>query len=175
MSENHQQTGFTLVELMVAMVIGLFILSGVGLIYSSISQTSDSAKKIELNLEIIRFSNEIFTKTLKQTSESPTIIAQNQLTVKHSGGSYSCAGRIETNNFEEQYSIVDGFLVCEVDASGTQIKLLKGIDAIGFSVNNDLLRIEIEASTLPDYLSGRFSFDIALSTIILADVFNGTN
>jgi len=175
MGKNYRQIGFTLVELMVAMVIGLFILSGVGLIYSSISQTSDSAKKIELNLEIIRFSSEIFSKTLKQTNELPSVAPQSQLTVKHSAGLYSCAGTKETSNFEEQYSVVDGFLVCEINGSGTQIKLLKGVDVITFSLNNMLLRIEVEAPTLPDYLSGKFSFDIALSSIILADAFDNTN
>jgi prepilin-type N-terminal cleavage/methylation domain-containing protein len=166
----YNQKGFTLVELMVAMVISLFLLSGVGLIYSSISETTKSAKKIELNLEIIRFSHQIFTKALKQTSEFPTIVAQNQLTIKQSAGLYSCAGTKESSNFEEKYSVVDGFLVCEI--AGVSIKLLKGVEVIKFALTNNLLNIELQADTLPDYLGGMISFDVALSSIILTNSFN---
>ncbi|WP_231613077.1 PilW family protein [Pseudoalteromonas sp. SWXJZ94C] len=61
----NKHSGFTLIELMVALAAGMFLLSGVSLAYSSINSSTSTAKDLENALDVIRFSSKIFTRSLK--------------------------------------------------------------------------------------------------------------
>ena len=57
--------GFTLVELMVALAVGSFLIAGVGLSYATIKGTVSATKELENAQEVIRFTSQVLTRSLK--------------------------------------------------------------------------------------------------------------
>ena len=81
--------GVTLIELLVALVASLFLLGGVSMAYSSIKSTELVENEIENSLNVIRYSNNLFSRSLKHTSSLPIIKGQ-QLWVSQQAGTKSC-------------------------------------------------------------------------------------
>jgi len=59
--------GFTLIELMIALVIGGILILGITSTYSSIDGTIQTSKDLENAQEVIRYTSQVFTRSLKQT------------------------------------------------------------------------------------------------------------
>lgn len=162
------QGGFTLLELMVALVASMFLLAGVSLAYSSMSSSGQLASELENNLDVVRFSSSLFTRSLKQTAQQP-VIANSTLIVTQKSGARACTGNVINSDFTETY-IVDGdSLYCNV--GNGNIKIIKGITAINFAINNDVVSIFISPIGLPAQFNNQVQLDIALSQVIMNKAF----
>ncbi|MBQ4833520.1 prepilin-type N-terminal cleavage/methylation domain-containing protein [Pseudoalteromonas sp. MMG010] len=169
--KNHiikVQQGFTLIELMVALVAGMFLLAGVSVAYSSISSSKTAEKEIENALDVIRFSSTLFSTSLKQTPNEPTIIG-NTLSVRQEASAQACTGQVKTSDFTEIYSVQDEFLYC--DCGEGPVKLLKGVQSISYSLNNNVVSVSLSIDNIASPLNGVVGIDIALTRIIMNEAF----
>jgi prepilin-type N-terminal cleavage/methylation domain-containing protein len=165
--------GFTLVELMVALAVSGFLMAGVSFVYLSLSQSINTTKELENAQEVLRYSSEVFTRSLKQTTESPDNSVSKTLKVKQIQGAIACDGRPRNNDFEETFLIIEdeNQLRCIIDAEQPKI-ILTGIASIDFSVNDNLVTINIKPKTLTDnidILNSGFDLNIALTGKILTE------
>lgn len=70
---KNNPDGFTLVELLVALAVSSFLMAGISLVYSALSESVDTSKELENAQEVLRYSSEVFTRSLKQTKSMPLI------------------------------------------------------------------------------------------------------
>lgn len=165
--------GYTLVELMVALAAGAFLLSGVSLAYSAIKGTILVAKELENAQEIIRYSSMVFTRSIKQTPTTPIVSADGlTITIAQPAGVITCNGGIAANDTNEVYSLAANNLTCAVGA-GVAERLLTGVEGLDFSVSNDVVTINIKPESLPTQFGGAIAIDIAASNVILEKAYNG--
>lgn len=71
------QKGFSLIELMISMVIGLFLLSGIASSYLSSKQASVNRSETSLLEDNGRLALEVITKSLEHTGHAPNIFLEN--------------------------------------------------------------------------------------------------
>lgn len=167
MLSNHK--GFTLVELLVGLVIASLLVLGVTGTYSSISSSVNTSKELENAQEVIRYTSQVFTRSLKQTRELPTIVA-NEFVVEQPANTRSCLGTMPNVTYTETFSFSSPNLRCRID-DGNDTTLLTGVADIDFVVNGLLVTVTV----LPDFLPENFldggvnglNIDIAVSTLIL--------
>ena len=164
----NKHSGFTLIELMVALAAGMFLLSGVSLAYSSINSSTSTAKDLENALDVIRFSSKIFTRSLKQTSSIPTY-SDNILSVEQESGVLACTGSIINAPFTENYSHEDDSLFCDV--GNGKVKILKGVNTISYAIDNNIVSVFVEPTNLPSQFNNRLVIDISLSQIVMNKAF----
>jgi prepilin-type N-terminal cleavage/methylation domain-containing protein len=161
--------GFTLIELMVALLASMFLLAGISLAYSAMSSSSKLATELETNLDVVRFSSTLFTRSLKQTAEVPAIVNAS-LVVQQQGGTRACTGDKINNNYTESYTVEGDSLFCDV--GNGKVKIIKGLTDIRFAINNNLISIFLTPIDLPTQFNGQVRLDIALSQVIMNEAFN---
>lgn len=165
---NCKQLGFTLVELMVALAASMFLLGGVSLAYSSIKSSTNTAKDVESVLEVIHFSSTVFTRSFKQTTTQP--IYQNEvLTVQQNANTQACTGAVMSAAYTELYSHEGDALFCDVGDG--KVKILKGINAISYTFDNNLVSVSVEPSGLPAQFNEQLVIDLSLSQIVMNEAF----
>jgi len=164
--------GFTLVELMIALVISSFVLLGITGTYSTIHGTIQASKELENAQEVIRYSSQVFTRSLKQTWQVPTFVNGNQMLVKQKANTRSCTGSVPVVDYTEIFTFVQPNLSCSLeDLGGNEISpdtiLLTGIDALNTVPNGNLFSITVAPTVLPENFVGGVRIDIALTNLIL--------
>ena len=166
--------GFTLVELMISLVISSFILLGITGTYSSLSATIDASKELENAQEVIRYSSQVFTRSLKQTEVSPDVTVDQQLTVVQPANVTPCTGQdAPAVAYTEVYtfSALTSVLSCRINVgvnANTNIDLLSGINNITYTLDGNLVTIAVEPTVLPQsFADGAVNIDIALTNLIL--------
>ncbi len=176
-----QSEGFTLVELMVAMAVGTFMILGVIGTYSSISASSQASKELENAQEVIRYSSNVFSRSLKQTTLPLTFANGNQtVRVTQQANTRSCLGTIIAVNYIETFTFALPNLSCQiVNLAGAEIAantiLLTGIADFQTSLNGngDLFTLNITPTVLPrNFGNDGVRIDIALTTKIISDAMN---
>ncbi|WP_404343592.1 PilW family protein [Pseudoalteromonas mariniglutinosa] len=168
MIRSDKQHGFTLIELMVALLASMFLLAGISLAYSSMSTSSQITTDLENNLDVVRFSSTLFTRSLKQTAQLPSIV-NGALVVRQKAGTRACTGTRIFTDYSETFSVQDDSLFCDI--GNGNIKVIKGLTAINFSINNDLVRVVMTPINLPTQFNGQVQLDIALSQVIMNKAF----
>lgn len=164
------QQGFTLIELLVAMAVSAFLMAGISFVYVALSQSVDTSKELENAQEVLRYSSEVFTRSLKQTQDFPSLpnatsIVVEQVTV----GSTACDGSKPVVPFTETFTLVDNQLRCQVNADIERV-LLTGIEDIGYRLNGNLVEVTVTPAGLNvDMLANGFRIDVALSGKILKE------
>jgi len=176
-----QSKGFTLVELMVAMAIGMFLILGIIGTYSSISASSQASKELENAQEVIRYSSNVFSRSLKQTTEPLTLTNRNQtIVVTQQANTRSCLGSIIAVDYVETFTFTQPELSCQItDVNGNELAadtlLLTGIANFqsGLNVDGDLFTLNITPTVLPrNFGNNGVRIDIALTTKIMRDLMN---
>ncbi len=159
---------------MIALVISSFILVGITGTYSSISRSITTGKELENAQEVIRYSSQVFTRSLKQTEVTPDDGVANQLTVVQPANVTPCTGEgAPAISFTEVYTFdaLTSTLRCRINAGATpnvDIELLSGIDDITYALNGNLMTITVQPSVLPEnFAGGAIEIDIALTNLIL--------
>ncbi|ATG77863.1 PilW family protein [Pseudoalteromonas sp. 1_2015MBL_MicDiv] len=164
----NKHRGFTLIELMVALAAGMFLLGGVSLAYSSINNSTTTVKDLENSLDVIRFSSKIFTRSLKQTNSIPTY-SNKILKVTQEAGVLACTGSIINAAFTEEYSHENDSLFCDI--GNGKVKILKGVNTISYAIDNNMVSIFVELINLPSQFNKRLVIDISLSQIVMNKAF----
>ena len=167
------QCGFTLVELMISLAISAFLMSGIAFAYSALSQSVDTSKELENAQEVLRYSSEVFTRSLKQTKTTPNTPNANTIVVQQETlGSTACNSSKPAVPFSETFTLVDNQLRCRVNAGDEEV-LLTGLQDISYRINGNLVEITLVPENLNvDMLANGFRIDIALSGKILEEALN---
>jgi prepilin-type N-terminal cleavage/methylation domain-containing protein len=166
--------GFTLIELMIALVISSFVLLGITSTYSSIQSSIQVSKDLETAQEVIRYSSQVFTRSLKQTLVAPTIVGTNQIRVEQKANTRSCFGGVMAIDYVETFTFVQPDLSCRVvDTLGndTNRVILTEVNDMRFAANGNLITIIVDTTELPqNFVIGGVSgvrIDISLTSLIL--------
>lgn len=167
-----KHAGFTLVELMVALAAGSVLISGVGFAYLTISQTIDTSKKLENAQEVIRFSAEVYGRSLKQTLTQPVIANASSIAVTQTiANSTACDGSKPAVPFTETFTFVSPNLLCDI-GDGNQV-ILTGVSAMSIAQNGNLVSVTITPENLDvDAWANGFRLDFALTGVILTGAMN---
>lgn len=163
--------GFTLVELMIALAISSMVIIGITGTYSAIHGTIQASKELENAQEVIRYSSQVFTRSLKQTKQAPNVLVAQQLTVQQPANVTPCTGgAAPVMAYQETYTFnaLTTVLSCRVD-DGADIALLTGISNITYALNaaKNLVSITLQPRALQQNFGGVVRIDIALTTLIL--------
>ncbi|MBO1255807.1 prepilin-type N-terminal cleavage/methylation domain-containing protein [Alteromonas sp. 5E99-2] len=165
--------GFTLVELMIAIAISSFLVLAVSLSYSSIKTITNTTTELENAQEVLRYTSQIFIRSMKQTQSDPTVDASGEtITVQQSANSLSCIGTTPTTDFTETFTLSgDNRLTCDIGAGAQDI--LRGLTQISFNYNNAtrILTVNVSPEGLPLNYGGSVTINIAASTLWLNDYF----
>ena len=173
MSTLSRSQGYTLVELMVALAAGAFLLAGVSLSYSAIKGTILVGKELENAQEVIRYTSKVFTRSIKQTPRLPEVAADgSSITIYQPAGVITCNGSVSTAAVSELYSLVDNNLQCALDAAPAE-RLLTGVKQLSFAIDNNLVTINVGPENLPAQFGNTITIDIAVSNVILNNAFCG--
>ncbi|MBE0376562.1 prepilin-type N-terminal cleavage/methylation domain-containing protein [Pseudoalteromonas prydzensis] len=173
MSTLSRSQGYTLVELMVALAAGAFLLAGVSLSYSAIKGTILVGKELENAQEVIRYTSKVFTRSIKQTPRLPEVAADgSSITIYQPAGVITCNGSVSTAAVSELYSLVDNNLQCALDAAPAE-RLLTGVKQLSFAIDNNLVTINVGPENLPAQFGNTITIDIAVSNVILNNAFGG--
>jgi hypothetical protein len=152
----------------------VFLMAGVSFVYLALSQSIKTTKELENVQEVLRYSSEVFTRSLKQTTVLPTVTDPTKLAVEHTTpGAIACDGEDHPVPFTETFTLNNGLLTCQVN--GSSHDLLTGIEDLNFQQeeNSDLVQIFITPKDLTDRTPvGGYRLDIALTSKILIEALN---
>ena len=138
-------SGFTLIELMIAMVLGVLIIGAVGTVFLSTQQSYRLKTDFENTQEAFRFASHAVMRVV-QTSQSVISEDSNgaRLSVDILGreGAVDCVGIPvpEGDVFRNTFFVQNGILFCRSEAAGTEtaagtvteFELVSGVSAITF-------------------------------------------
>ena len=172
---NSSQTGFTIIELLIALLISTTLILGVSMAYTSINTVILSSKNIENAQEVLRFSAQTFTRSLKQTS-LVTINSPTELHVSQAANTIACDGSRPIVAYIEKYSLNGINLVCDIGANPQTI--LTGVEDILFTRTGNLVSITVTPKAQLGEPAGigaaaPMQIDIALTGIILTKATGG--
>jgi hypothetical protein len=168
---------------MIAMAIGTFLILGIIGTYSSISTSSQASKELENAQEVIRYSSNLFSRSLKQTTESLTLTNGNQtIAVTQKANTRSCLGTLVVVDYIEIFTFTQPDLSCQItDLAGNQLvantQILTGIANFqsGLNVGGDLFTLNITPTVLPrNFGNNGVRIDIALTSKIIRDAMNAS-
>lgn len=162
--------GYTLIELMVALTAGSILLSGVAMSYAAIKSTIQTTTDIEVAQEVIRYSNQVLTRSVKQTIAEPVVDATGlKLTLQQAANTISCTGQTQAAAYTEVYEQEGEFLVCSIGIVKT--KLVKGVSALSFSYNDLLTTITITPVNAIAPITNGLQIHIAASQLVLMQAY----
>lgn len=173
MSTLSRSQGYTLVELMVALAAGSFLLAGVSLSYSAIKGTITVSKELENAQEVIRYTSKVFTRSIKQTPTVPVLAADGStITISQPAGVISCNGSVSAAAITELYSLAGSNLMCAIGTAPAE-RLLTGVAQLSFAIDNNIVTINVGPENLPAQFGNTIAIDIAVSNVILNNAFGG--
>lgn len=159
----RRHRGFTLVELLVAMALSIFLIGGVSLTYLAGRSASQDAEKLSRIQENMRFASDYLLRDLRLAGFRDQVAlnfdeftnigsdfvslndARNELTIKYAGRNHCAQARDPTRDIqivENTYRVSDRNLVCcgravEIGTAPpacSPIRLTEGIDSIRFGL-----------------------------------------
>jgi prepilin-type N-terminal cleavage/methylation domain-containing protein len=173
-THRRLQTGYTLLEMLVAMAVGLFLLAGVAMSYSAIKSTVRMTQELSDAQEVIRYTSQVFTRSTKQTTADPIVSADSfSIQFQQVANVLSCQGTTPAVDYIETYALDNGFLTCDIGDGSGAVQLLKGIEAINFSYNDYLLSVTVKPNMMPGHFGAGLQIDIATTQLILLEAFKG--
>lgn len=165
--------GFSLIELMVAMTVSMVLIAGTGFAYSGISESINLSKNIENTQEVLRYTSEVFGRSLSQTLVTPVSASPEQIVViQDKVGSVACDGTTPTvAPYSESYRFEQPNLWC--NAGNGEVVILRGIDNFSINLIGDLVQITVLPSDFPSGdLPAGIRIDFALRSKILMEETN---
>ncbi|CCQ11538.1 Prepilin-type cleavage/methylation-like protein [Pseudoalteromonas luteoviolacea B = ATCC 29581] len=166
----QKNLGFTLIELMVALAAGAILLSGVAMSYSAIKSTLQTAQDIELAQEVIRYTNQVLTRSIKQATTDPQVLNNGkELLLQQAANTVSCTGVQMVLAYTEHY-VQDGiYLTC--DTGSGAVKLVKGLSSIDFAYNSLLTSITVTPTNAVAPFENGVRIDISASQLVLVNAY----
>lgn len=164
--------GYTLIELLVAMAAGLFLLSGVAMSYTAIKSTVVASKELSHAQEVIRYTSQVMTRSIKQTHQKPELENNKAaLRVYQKALQLACDGSVPIADYSELYTLSNGYLTCDIGSG--PIQLLRGLEALSFDEDGILISIIVKPTNMPKQLENGalndngIQIDIAANRLVL--------
>jgi prepilin-type N-terminal cleavage/methylation domain-containing protein len=134
--QSHQQVqqGFTLIELMISLLIGLFIMGGVISVFVVNQQTVATKRNLDNTQEALRFTANTVSRIVRQADSISNTSTNSQLVVSFTGGSglKNCLGVAIAGVQTDTFTYANNQLLCNNTAlidDITAISFLYGVDA----------------------------------------------
>ncbi|MCF2859668.1 prepilin-type N-terminal cleavage/methylation domain-containing protein [Pseudoalteromonas sp. SMS1] len=167
---NQRVSGYTLIELLVAMAAGLFLLSGVAMSYTAIKSTVVASKELSHAQEVVRYTSQALTRSIKQTNQFPEVSNKvanrfTTLTVHQDAGLLACDGSIPNAAYSEIYTLASGYITCDI--GNGPVQLLRGVQSLTFVRSGILTSIFVTPENLPSQFEDGIQIDIAASRLVL--------
>ena len=159
MKAHLRQSGFSLIELMISMVLGLVIVLGTASFYSTLRGTILEANRLERAQESLRIVSQIIGRSLHQ-GEVVTVTTPHSLTVTY--GSIqpgdvvlSCLGRSRANGQSDTFTFENNNVLCnDGGVGGTQV-IATNIASLSMSANGSYgVNIILTPMDMPSALGG---------------------
>lgn len=170
---KQQQAGFSLSELMIAMVLGLIIMLAVVNFFAPLKATVEESKRLEDAADALRYATLTLSKSVKRSSHIASLSA-NELVLgvvaSPTQPSLSCLGTNKTSDYNETYRFSAPNLSCD-DGDGAQI-LLTGLESTHFTLNGELLTVQLKPEKLPTQFGQGIKLDIALRKSVWQQALN---
>ncbi|WP_125720168.1 PilW family protein [Pseudoalteromonas rubra] len=162
--------GFTLLELLIALSIGLFMLGGIAVAYSTIRSTIAINQELAQAQEVIRYTSQLMTRSIKQTASTPLVMQNGEtLEVSQVANTPACDGSVPAVDYTETFSLLDGYLLCDVSSDNLPAqRLLRGVNGLSFSVDGLITSITVTPVGVPAQYAAGIQIDVAASQQVLA-------
>ncbi|MCG7536729.1 prepilin-type N-terminal cleavage/methylation domain-containing protein [Pseudoalteromonas sp. OOF1S-7] len=162
--------GFTLLELLIALSIGLFMLGGIAVAYSTIRSTIVINQELAQAQEVIRYTSQLMTRSIKQTASTPQVRLNGEaLEVSQVANTPACDGSVPVVNYTETFSLQDGYLLCDLSSDNLPAqRLLRGVNGLSFSVDGLITSITVTPVGMPAQYAAGIQIDVAASQQVLA-------
>ncbi|MCF2910309.1 prepilin-type N-terminal cleavage/methylation domain-containing protein [Pseudoalteromonas sp. DL2-H2.2] len=162
--------GFTLLELLIALSIGLFMLGGIAVAYSTIRSTIAINQELAQAQEVIRYTSQLMTRSIKQTASTPQVMRSGEaLEVSQVANTPACDGSVPMVDYTETFSLLDGYLLCDVSSDNLPAqRLLRGVNGLSFSVDGLITSITVTPVGVPAQYAAGIQIDVAASQQVLA-------
>lgn len=175
---NPQQSGFSMTELMISMLLALVLILGISTVFISIKSTASNSSQLKNTQQVLRFVNSILKRAVHRADGINVSVDNTTLTMRYdldnlaNGETYtSCLGAAYNSIFYETYILDGNQLKCaqytdaeDVDLSGTVeddektfTAIGTNIDALSFAKNNDLVTVTITAADETNPVSMMFA------------------
>ncbi len=188
---RYHRRGFTLVELMIALVLSILLLGGVGLLYLSARVSAIDAERLARTQEALRFASTFLVQDLrmagyKRESDFAELLNGGSGIVIRYQAPRDCTGQPtsppeEDDEFTDPglavntYRVIDNQLVCIGRLSDIPAVLVDGVQSVEFTLEQPLdsphpLWARIALTMLPGagHLEGRsYNFSVAFRNPIL--------
>ena len=173
MNVHLRQSGFSLIELMIAMVLGLVIVMGTASFYSTLRGTILEANRLERAQESLRIVSQIMGRSLHQ-GEAVTVATPQSLTVTY--GSIqagdvvlSCLGRSRANGDSDTFTFQNNNVLCS-DGVGPAQVIATNIASLSMSTNGSYgVDITLTPMDMPSALAGGVTLRFALRQKYIKD------
>lgn len=166
--------GFSLPELMVALVISSVVLLGVSYTYSVTTGAVHATHNMQNAQEVLRYTSELFSRSLKQTEALPQIPDPHTLIIEQTQvGVMACNGSKPARTFRETYRLEGKDLVCQID-NGAKFTVLTGVESIQYRLVGYLVEVFVTPEHwMKESLPAGFRIDIALTSHIFGQMMGG--
>ena len=159
MKAHLRQSGFSLIELMISMVLGLVIVLGTASFYSTLRGTILEANRLERAQESLRIVSQIIGRSLHQ-GEVVTVTTPHSLTVTY--GSIqpgdvvlSCLGRSRANGQSDTFTFENNNVLCNDGGVGGAQVIATNIASLSMSANGSYgVNIILTPMDMPSALGG---------------------
>jgi prepilin-type N-terminal cleavage/methylation domain-containing protein len=158
-----KQAGFSLSELMIAMVLGLLIMIAVINFFAPLKATVEESKRLEHAADALRYATLTLSKSIKQAGGVSHVSATELVLSFHASASQpslSCLGQSQTADYMETYHFTAPNLFCD-DGNGAQM-ILTGLETTHFSHAGELVSIKLKPLQLPTQYAQGITLSIAL-------------
>lgn len=156
--QHNSQSGFSLIELMIAMALSLLLILGIATIFSSLKNTSAYSQQLENTQEVLRFTNSIFSRAVHRADDisggSTLTLTFNLDNLDINEKFIDCRGEEKELNekYTETYSLENNELICTTKIDSTSVEAISAIgvniEALSFSINGELLTVTITPSII---------------------------
>lgn len=178
---SSSQKGFSLIEMLIALVVSSVLIIGISTAYASIVGLVNTSKNLENAQEVLRYASVIFTRSLTNTSSGSVLASGSQLDVNQGANSIACDGSKPTYDYTEKFTVdSQNNLTCQLaDQTSGAVNIAKviltGVQSINFKKDNKQL---VTVTVTPQALFGEPSnqgptksiqIDIALSEVIFVN------
>lgn len=132
-------SGLSLVELLVAMAIGLFLIAGVGTVFVSNQTSTKTKRELDHIQENFRFGANTLQRVLRQASAIDAASNATTLIVTLPEGAHNCLGATVaggTGGETNEFALEGSNLVCKIDDGGSTV-LFSGLSDLSFAYGTD--------------------------------------
>lgn len=158
--------GFSLIELMIAITLGLVLVLGTASFYSTLKGTILSTQQLEMAQESLRTTAMLMGRSLRQASSATLDAGGKGITVTYddiqTGDTVlSCLGRTRSNGDQDHFYLDNQQLLCN-DGAGAQIMAPNIVDLTISTFGSFGVQVTLKPEGLPSSLGSGIPMRFAL-------------